>query len=98
MSELKDLALIPQILEQNALLIEQNKAMLERLGKFAPLLTTKKEVAKFLNVSTRTVNNYIEQGYLQEGYHFKRKNDKILVFIEEAIFEFSELKSQGKIA
>jgi DNA-binding XRE family transcriptional regulator len=92
---LDDIALIPEIIKQNAELIEQNKEMLERLNKFAPPLTTKKEVAKFLNVTTRTINNYISQGYLIEGYHFKRKNAKVIEFIEDAIFSFRDEMSKG---
>ena len=52
---------------------------------------TKKEVAKFLNVSERTINNYIERGLLKEGIHFHKKNNaKMLVFIESAVFEFRD--------
>lgn len=85
---LKNLELLPQILELQ-------KANAERLAKFMPPLTSKKEVAKFLDVTPRTINNYIEQGLLIEGYHFHRKNAKILVFIEEAIFEFRDKLSKG---
>ncbi|MDD2905177.1 MAG: hypothetical protein WBK95_08835 [Sulfurimonas sp.] len=84
----ENLELIPKLLNK----IE---AMEERLKKFTPALTTKKEVAKFLNVTSRTVNNYIANGYLKENYHFKRKSDKILVFIEEAILEFRDNLDKG---
>lgn len=84
----ENLELIPELLEYV-------KEMSERLAKFAPPLTSKKEVAKFLGKSERTVNNYIEKGLLKEGYHFFRKNDKILVFIEDAIFEFRDDLHKG---
>jgi len=84
----ENLELIPELLETL-------KSMSERMAKFAPPLTTKKEVAKFLEKSERTINNYIEQGLLKEGYHFHRKNAKILVFIEEAIFEFRDDLHKG---
>jgi len=71
------------------------KEMSERMAKYAPPLTSKKEVAKFLNKSERTINNYIESSLLKEGYHFTRKNGKILVFIEEAIFEFRNELHKG---
>jgi len=71
--------------------------MSERMAKFAPPLTSKKEVASFLNVTPRTINNYITQGYLKEGYHFKRKNAKVLVFIEDAIFSFRDEMSKGLV-
>ncbi len=86
----ENLELIPELLKKISL-------MEERLKKFTPPLTTKKEVAKFLNVTPRTINNYISNGYLKEDYHFKRKSDKIMVFIEEAIIEFRENLSRGMV-
>jgi len=85
---LKNLELLPKILK---LLLQ----MLERMDKFAPPLTSKKEVARFLNVTTRTINNYIEKGYLVENKHFYRKSDRIMVFIEDAIFEFRDELQKG---
>lgn len=82
------LELIPELLKQIGL-------MTERMSKLAPPLTSKKEVAKFLSKSERTINNYIEQGFLKEGYHFYRKNGKILVFIEDAILEFRDERDKG---
>ena len=78
-------------------LVEQNKILLERLDKLVPPLTTKKEVAKYLNKSQSTVNRYIQLGYLVEGTHFKRKNGKILVFIEDAITEFRNELDRGLV-
>ena len=77
---LENLALIPSLIEE----IKELKKLV------APELTTKKEVSLFLGVTGRTVNNYIEQGYLRENYHFKRKGVKILVFIDSAIREFKK--------
>lgn len=87
---LQNLELLPKILEKVAI-------MQERLDKFAPPLTTKKEVASFLKVTPRTLNNYIANGYLQEGYHFHRKNGKVLVFIEDAIIEFRNKRDKGMV-
>jgi len=86
----ENLELIPELLKSI-------KALEERLQKFTPPLVTKKEVAKFLGVTPRTLNNYISNGYLKEGYHFKRKNDKILVFIEDAIIEFRDKRDKGMV-
>ena len=87
---LKNLELLPEILAIQ-------KANADRLAKFLPPLTSKKEVAKFLGVTPRTINNYIEQGFLVDGVHFHRKNDKILVFIEDAILEFRDNRDKGLI-
>ncbi len=84
----ENLELIPALLEKIV-------SMEERLKKFTPPLTTKKEVASFLKVTPRTINNYISIGYLKENYHFKRKSDKIMVFIEEAILEFRDNLDKG---
>ncbi|MDD5373589.1 MAG: hypothetical protein PHO62_09220 [Sulfurimonas sp.] len=82
-------------LELIPMLLKKIETMEERLKKFTPSLTTKKEVAKFLNVTPRTINNYISNGYLKENYHFLRKSDKIIVFIEEAILEFRDYLNKG---
>jgi hypothetical protein len=84
----KNLELIPQLLEKITMIED-------RLKKFTPPLTTKKEVAKFLKVTPRTINNYISNGYLKENYHFQRKGDKIMVFIEEAVLEFRDNLDKG---
>lgn len=84
----ENLELIPKLLIQIELIAE-------RMAKLAPPLTSKKEVAKFLNKSERTINNYIEQGLLMENYHFYRKNGKILVFIEDAILKFRDERDKG---
>ena len=82
------LELIPKLLSK----IEK---MEERMQKLSPPISTKKAVAKFMGRSESTVNNYINRGLLKEGYHFNRKNGKILVFIEDAIVEFRNELSKG---
>ncbi len=84
----KNLELLPELLKEVSLISE-------RMAKFAPPITSKKEVAKFIGRSESTINNYINRGLLKEGYHFNRKNGKILVFIEEAIVEFRNELSRG---
>ena len=84
----KNLELIPILLAKIELMEKRHKILM-------PPITTKKEVAKFLNRSERTINNYIERGLLKEGYHFYRKNAKILVFIEDAISEFRRELHKG---
>ncbi len=87
---LKNLELLPEILEMQ-------KKNAERLARLIPPITTKEEVARLLHVTPRTINNYISQGYLKEGYHFKRKNAKVLVFIEDAILDFRDELSKGMV-
>ena len=87
-----------EYLELIPTLLQKMETMEDRMTKFAPLLDNKKDVAKFLCVTPRTINNYIEQGYLKEGYHFYRKNAKVLVFIENAILEFRDNLSKGVVA
>ena len=84
----ENLELIPE------LLIEVRQ-MSERIAKFAPPLTTKKEVAKFLGKSERTINNYMASGLLAEGYHYFYKNAKIIVFDEDKILEFRDKLARG---
>jgi len=76
-------------------LVEQNKLLLERLNKLVPPITTKNEVAKFLDKSESTVSRYMQEGLLVEGTHFYRKNGRILVFIEDAITDFRNKRSKG---
>jgi hypothetical protein len=82
-------------LELIPILLQKIEEMELRQKMFMPPITTKKEVAKFLNKSERTINNYIASGLLKNGYHFYRKNAKILVFIEDAILEFRDFRDKG---
>lgn len=79
-------------------LLSKIEKMEERMQKLAPPITSKKEVAKFLERSESTVNRYMSDGLLLEGQHYYRKNGKILVFIEDAIIEFRHNLSKGLIA
>jgi len=79
----ENLELIPKILDR-----------IEKLEKLvARPIKTKRDAAEFLNVSTRTINSYMSSGKLKDGYHFKRKSDRIIEFIDSAIREFKY--SQG---
>jgi len=73
------------------------KQMSDRMAKFAPPLTTKKEVAKFLGKTERTINNYMSNGLLVEGYHYFYKNAKIIVFDEDKILEFRDKLARGLV-
>ena len=90
LEDFENLGLIPELLEKM-------KIIEDRLRKLTPPVTTKQEVAKFLNVTPRTINNYITRGFLREGYHFHRKSAKIIVFVESAILEFRDELSKGMV-
>ncbi|MDO9304595.1 MAG: hypothetical protein Q7T77_04660 [Sulfuricurvum sp.] len=79
--DFKNLALIPALLKQ----VEEMSAIMK---KMMPPITTKKDVAKFLEKSEGTIGNYISNGLLKEGKHFYRKNGRMLVFVESAVIEF----------
>lgn len=85
----KNLELIPELLES----VKDLKTLVNILK---PDLSTKRGVAMFLGVTERTINNYISDGRFVEGYHFNRKNDKILVFIEDTVIEFKINKGKGR--
>lgn len=84
-----NLELIPELLKT-----VQDLKMLVNILK--PELSTKRGVAMFLGVTERTINNYISDGKLIDGYHFNKKNDKILVFIEDTIIEFKINRGKGR--
>jgi len=86
----ENLELIPELLSA----VQQ---MSDRIAKFAPPLTTKKEVAKFLGKSERTINNYMANELLVEGYHYFYKNAKIIVFDEDKILEFRDKLARGLV-
>lgn len=52
-------------------------------------LTKKTSVAEYLNCTTKTIDNMINDGRLIEGVHFNKKIGKIL-FIESAIKSIKE--------
>ena len=85
--------LLDELKDQKKIISE----MSERVKRFAPPLTSKKEVAKFLGVTPRTINNYMMQGYLQDGYHYVHKNAKMIVFDEDAIVQFRDDLLSGRI-
>ncbi len=84
-----NLELIPELLKT----VQDLKVLVNILK---PELSTKRGVAMFLGVTERTINNYISEGKLINGYHFNRKDDKILVFIEDTIIEFKINRGKGR--
>ena len=56
-------------------------------------LTTKKAVAKFLNVSTKTIQNYIKDGRFEQNIHYFYDQNGRIVFIPSAVINFKSHKS-----
>ncbi len=54
------------------------------------MLSTKKQVAKFLGVSTTTVSKYIEDGRFTEEIHFFHNHHDRVEFLPEGIIKFKE--------
>lgn len=52
--------------------------------------STKKQVAKFLEVSTSTISRYIEDGRFVEEVHFFYNNNDKVEFIPEGIIKFKQ--------
>ena len=82
----EDFLKIPQLIST----INQLKEEVELLKIKALPIDTKNRVALFFGKSTNTIDEWIRQGKLKEGEHFYRKNDKMLVFIEDAILKFAK--------
>lgn len=53
-------------------------------------LSTKKQVAKFLGVSSATITKYIADGRFKEGVHFFYNDDGKEEFIPEGIVKFKQ--------
>ena len=52
------------------------------------VLKTKKQVATYLSVSTRTISNYLHNGTFIKDYHFSRDDRGKIIFITDAIISF----------
>lgn len=61
-----------------------------------PKLITKSAVAKFLNVSTEKINDYIETGEFKLNEHYIINEHNKIEFIPEALIEF-KMNSINKI-
>lgn len=60
-------------------------------------LTTKRQVAKFLSVSTKTIDNYIIDGRFQNNVHYFLDYNNSIVFIPESILVFKKEQNHKKI-
>ena len=60
------------------------------------ILSTKKQVAKFLGVSTSTLSKYIEDGRFIEDVHYSYNHISNVEFIPEGIIKFKQELKQRK--
>jgi predicted DNA-binding transcriptional regulator AlpA len=60
-------------------------------------ITTKKQVAKFLCVSTKTIDNYITDGRFQKNVHYFLDHNDVIVFIPESILMYKKERKNNKI-
>ena len=75
---------------------KDNKTILELLLKEKADLTSYKNVAKFLNRTPKTIQNYIKRGYLIENEHFYRNPMGKVVFIPKSIIAFKNGKTEKR--
>jgi hypothetical protein len=59
-------------------------------------LTTSKQVAAFLGVSTRTIELWVKNGTLVQDVHYYRNDKNRLVFIPNAILEYKKNPKKAK--
>lgn len=78
-------------LEDTLKLILQKLEQQEELLQLSiSALTTKKDVAKFLNKSTNTIDNYISNDTFLENIHYFYNENKKIEFIPLAILKFKK--------
>lgn len=72
------------------------KIILEKLNKqeqmlnlYTSNLTTRKQVAEFLGVCTKSIENYEKDGRFKEGVHYVREESGRLKYLPQGIVEFS---------
>jgi len=77
-------------LEEAILKILENQENLQvKIDAILQIEWSTKDVARYLNKSTKSIENYIKQGKLKEGVHFIRRNRR-LYFYPEAIIDFKK--------
>ncbi|SFP99217.1 DNA-binding protein [Hydrogenimonas thermophila] len=71
------------------LILETQKRLENKLDAILQITWSRKDVARYLKKSTKTVDNYIKNGKLQEGKHFVKENGRLL-FYPEAVIDFKK--------
>lgn len=69
------------------------------LNLYTSNLTTRKQVADFLGVCTKTIENYEKDGRFVDGVHYQRDEVGRIKYLPKAIVEFSTLqKKETKVS
>ncbi len=90
------LDLLPKMLEK---IESMENEIIELKQQLKPKydLTKRAGVMKYLNISNSTLNKYMKEGTLREGYHFYRQmkqSKSIITFVSGAIEEFKKEKNK----
>ncbi len=92
--DLKNLDLIPQLLQELQILKDEIKRVNLKLDRRYDL-SRLRDVSIYLGVSIKTIYNYIDDGRFKQNVHYmktiKNNNNKI-TFVESAIIKFKEGK------
>ena len=92
--DLKNLDLIPQLLEHLKILENEIKRVNLKLDRKYDL-SRLRDVSIYLGVSIKTIYNYIDDGRFKKDVHYTKtiKNNNIkITFVESAIIKFKEGK------
>lgn len=76
-------------------LIDQFVKLNEYMELFIPDLSTEKGVISFLQISSRTLKNYIEKDVFQEGIHYENRGKK-RVYVSDEILNFKKSGQVGR--
>jgi len=70
-------------------ILEKQERLEDMLSAILQINWSIRDVANYLNKSTKTIENYVKEGKFQEGVHYVRKN-KRLYFFPNSIIEFKK--------
>jgi hypothetical protein len=78
------------------LIVEKLETQEELLQLTISNLTTKKDVARFLNKSVRTIDNYISKNIFKENIHYFYNEVGTIEFIPVEVVKFKKNPNQSK--
>jgi len=72
------------------LILENQEEMKADLQMFISTLTTRKDVARFLNKTEKTIDNWVSNETFKENIHYFYNEKNKIEFIPSAIWEFKK--------